>query len=155
MAAKPICLICLHKFNESKSKDNLNEKFIGFLQQHLQIPPSSLTLLLDPSKSSVSLSLQLFCDKCKVVISTICKLYQELLTIQNKLRDKLGKLEEIIDDSFVGGRSSGGGEQGEKLLFSWITSQLKGYQKNVASRQILELRILLSHYCKLDHLKNS
>lgn len=149
MAVKPVCLICFGKFNQGKSDGgsiNLNEKFLNLFQQHLQIPPSSLSML-NPSKASSSFSstsLHLFCDDCKVVISGICKLYQELLLIQNRLGDKLGKLEEIIEDSFEGP----GGDKRENLLVSSITKQLKGYQEKIGNRQVFELRILLSHYCK-------
>lgn len=154
MAVKPVCLICLEKFNQGKSdggSNNLNEKFLNLLQQHLQIPPSSLSLLKPSKTSSFSFtSLHLFCDDCKVVISGICKLYQELLLIQNRLGDKLGKLEEIIEDSFEGP----GGDKRENLLVSSITKQLKGYQEKIGNRQVFEMRILLSHYCKPSYLKD-
>jgi len=95
MNANICCLVCLKAFDCAPNKledgeEKLLSRFLKFVENHLKIP----TFLKINSKSNA------FCEKCElVVISPICDIYLQLLSVQLKLSWELGQLSKLMINS--------------------------------------------------------
>lgn len=144
MWTTPVCLFCLQPCQQSKEEEPESEvnctvlrRFAIFSKNYLRVPDNAISILME-TVSPVSNNL--LCENCEHVVSYICGMYEDLISVQLKLDWRLRQLQGVLKTP------NGVSSRLKSVLEKKLAAQLQG-----SSQQARDIRLHLLRHCKSNH----
>lgn len=139
-----LCFLCLNLTSchgdgkTEKWTGQISQKFLMFTEHQLELPLKDFFLDVNQLENA-------FCVECNQIVCMICSLYDDLCSVQAKLKEKVDQLLALLERSSKKKKYNGSGENTEIGM---------GTGGKCHYKKVVEKRIQLKQHCEYRHYLN-